>query len=95
VREVEIGLKDKEPEADTPRLFYFSLVAPLKPAIKVRNQHPDEFECIGAGRLLGVIPALCNSSTALLKWMPCHQHGPAGLTHGSRYQELKPAEPND
>jgi hypothetical protein len=46
VREVETGLKDKEPEGDMPRLFYLSLfylslVVPLKPAIKVRNQHPD------------------------------------------------------
>jgi hypothetical protein len=34
VREVETDLKDKEPEGEYPKALYFSLVAPLKPAIK-------------------------------------------------------------
>jgi hypothetical protein len=51
-----------------PRLFYLSLVVPLKPAIKVCNQHPDKFECIGGGRVLGVIPALLVTWSCGRRW---------------------------
>jgi hypothetical protein len=59
-----------------PRLFYFSLVAPLKPAIKIRNRHPDEFELNRVeGECLVYPPCVIRSPLFELDGMPSTRSG--------------------